>query len=351
MRYNKTQGDDGGVIVLPKKMLTLQALEILRKYTNDSHKLTQAQIIELLARDYETKCDRRSVSRALSDLADAGYDIEYDEIPRADRGGENSPIRTNFYLNRDITDGELRLLIDGVLSSRYIPKRQREDLVRKLAGLSNMYFERGSHRVIQPPNPVSPTQLLYSISILDKAIALKRQVSLQYCSYGADMKLRPRSKTPEIVNPYEMVCSNGRYYALANYDRFDDLLHLRLDKIREVEILETPVKPLNTLENTGGKLNNYLAEHIYMYSGDSANVKFRTRLEHMDTVVDWFGTEAQITEEANGVIVVGVTVNEWAMRYWALQFGEIVEVLSPRSLRDAIALSARAIARTYNAQI
>ncbi|GHV41832.1 WYL domain-containing protein [Clostridia bacterium] len=333
--------------MLPKKMLTLQVLEVLRKYTDETHKLTQAQIIEILAREHETKCDRRSVSRALLDLTDAGYKIEFDEISRTDRSGEDSPIRTNFYLSREITDGELRFLIDGVLSSRYIPKRQREDLVKKLAKLSSVHFERRNRRIVQPPTPAAPTPLLYSIAVLDEAIAMKRQVSLQYCKYGIDMKLRSRSKTSEIVNPYEIVCSNGRYYVLANYDRFDNLLHLRLDKIREIKMLETPVKPLNMVKKSGGRLDNYLTEHIYMMGGDSADVKFRISPDQMDVVVDWFGTHAQVAPQAYGDLIVSVSVNERAMIYWALQFGEVVEVLSPQSLREKIAAAARDIAEVY----
>ena len=44
-----------------KKMLNMLILELLRKYTDEDHSLTQQEIIRLLANNYGMECDRRSV--------------------------------------------------------------------------------------------------------------------------------------------------------------------------------------------------------------------------------------------------------------------------------------------------
>ena len=44
-----------------KKMLNMLILEILRKYPDENHALTQQEIIMLLNKNYGMECDRRSV--------------------------------------------------------------------------------------------------------------------------------------------------------------------------------------------------------------------------------------------------------------------------------------------------
>lgn len=44
-------------------MLNMLILEILRKYTDEDHSLTQQEIIRLLDINYGMECDRRSVKK------------------------------------------------------------------------------------------------------------------------------------------------------------------------------------------------------------------------------------------------------------------------------------------------
>ena len=76
------------------------------------------------------------------------FDIEYSESIRMIKnrnttGSETedeSYILSDFYLNREFSDSELRLLIDGLLFSKHIPYSQCKKLISKLEGLSNIYF-------------------------------------------------------------------------------------------------------------------------------------------------------------------------------------------------------------------
>ena len=98
-----------------KKLYIMYILEILKKYSDDRHRLKQQDIIDIMKKDYDVACERKAVARNISDLQELGYDIE--------TGG-------GYYLaERDFEDSELRLLIDSVLASRYIPAKQAKDLV------------------------------------------------------------------------------------------------------------------------------------------------------------------------------------------------------------------------------
>ena len=53
---------------------------------------------------------------------------------------------------------------------------------------------------------------MLALDVLNDAIEEKRKVSFIYNRYGTDFKLHPRRNEPYIVNPYQMVANNGRYY-------------------------------------------------------------------------------------------------------------------------------------------
>ena len=59
----------------PKKLLILNILEILRKYTDENHRLGQKEIIDILKKEYDMSVDRKAIKRNIMDLIDAGYDI------------------------------------------------------------------------------------------------------------------------------------------------------------------------------------------------------------------------------------------------------------------------------------
>lgn len=56
-----------------KKMLIMNILDILKRYTDEEHKLSQKQIMDILWSDYDMAADRKTVARNLSNLMAAGY--------------------------------------------------------------------------------------------------------------------------------------------------------------------------------------------------------------------------------------------------------------------------------------
>ena len=165
-----------------EKALIINILDILKKYSDKNHRLSQKDIIDILDKEYCMKIDRKTVKR---NLIEFGYAIEYSKSIRLvkDKNGEEveSKILSDFYINRPFTDGELRLLIDSVLFSNHISYSQCRDLVEKLEGLSNIYFRsRVKHIRNLPENQPSNSELFMTIETLDKAISRGLQVSFTY---------------------------------------------------------------------------------------------------------------------------------------------------------------------------
>ena len=177
----------------PKKMLTMNILDILKRYTDGDHRLSQKEIMDILEREYDMKVERKAVKRNLLNLIDYGYHVEYSESVRINKKGEEEIVYTDWYLERDFSDAELRLLIDSLLFSRHIPYSQCKTLIEKLENLSNRYFKsRVKHIQTLPDNELPNRQLFYTIEILDQAITKGRQVSFCYNEYHTDKMLHPR---------------------------------------------------------------------------------------------------------------------------------------------------------------
>ena len=67
----------------------------------------------------------------------------------------------------------------------------------------------------------------------------------------------------------------------------------------------------------------------------------------MDELVDWFGTDFRIHEMGHDTMMVTLTCNERAMMYWALQYGQHIEIKEPQSLRDSVRRIVQQMAGKY----
>ncbi len=189
-----------------------------------------------------------------------------------------------------------------------------------------------------------------SLDAINEAIADKKKISFTYNQIGTDFKLHPKRVEPYIVNPYQIVANNGKFYLVSNYDKYDNVAHFRIDKMTDVRILDEKVKPMSKvpeLEN-GLNLPKHMAEHFYMFSGSSVSAKIKTTEDMMSELVDWFGTDFRIMEKDDDSIIIKVTCNQEALRYWALQYGPYVEIIEPGDLRDLLIADINEMQRKYS---
>ena len=243
-------------------------------------------------------------------------------------------------MSRQFENAELRMLIDSVLFSRTLSGEEAERLIKKLTAFGNKYFHAKVKHVCHLPKLIHSdnTDVLQNLDVLNDAIEQGRKVRFTYNSYGKDFQLHPRRKKPYIVNPYQMVANQGRYYLLCSYDTSNRLSHYRLDYMTKLEMLDEKVKSMDQMEDfvQGYSLPKHMAEHIYMFSGPSVQVKMRVSEHMIGALIDWFGKKFRIVQEEADKLIVSVACNEMAMKYWALQYGQYAEILEPESLRDEI---------------
>lgn len=348
----------------PKKLVILYILDILQKYTDEEHRLSQKEIQDILKREYEMTVDRKAVKRNLLNLIEYESNIEYREVSRKDifrkkdsvsyigtsdfadkEISEDDLLWTDFYLKQKFTNEELRLLIDSLLFSKHIPYSQAKELIKKLESLSNIYFKSCSQYIY--PLPVERTdnkQVFYNIAILGDAIRKKKKVLFEYAEYHTDKKMHLKKREDGsvreyIITPYQMAVQEGKYYLICNYDKYDDISNYRVDRIRNIQILEEKGKPFETLKWSGHQpmnLNEYMKEHVYMYSSENAFVKFRIVKAMISDVIDLFGKGVNFSEETDTHVSVSVHVNERAAEQFAKNYAPDVVILQPKRLRGKL---------------
>ena len=310
----------------PKKLALLRIWQILREESDFDHPMTQEDIANRLEKDYGIVIERKAVSRNISLLREAGVEIE------ASRNGV-------FIDSREFEDSELRMLIDGVLSSKHITAKHSKDLIERLCGQSNKYFK--SHvKNIYSVNDWSKTDnqaLFYNIEIIDSAIEQGVMVSYNYNKYNEDKKLHVSSY--QRVSPYQMILHNQRYYLMAYNEYFGNMVFHRLDHMTNIKLRpEHPAVPIRTVKGyeRGIDYKELSSEMPYLFTDKPERITFIAANGIIDQIIEWFGKDVRILKKDDDHVEVSLTASPQAMEYWALQFIDHVEVTAPADLRKKI---------------
>lgn len=360
---------------IDSRTLLLDILNVLQKYSDEDNGLNQKSIIDILEREYGYENlypKRRTVKNNIDKLLEYSdrddrnaIEIEYKSNDRylMDKKTGKEKVNyehSNFRYIHDFTYGELRLMIDSILFSKHIPSGQKQEMIEKLEKLSSIHFN-SRMKYIQSLSTVEPInyQLFINIEEIEEAIRAGKQIMFTYNQYTVDeqnkLVLQPRTNKDGTVkeytiNPYQMVATNGRYYLICNNDAYDNLSNYRVDRIANIKVLKTQRKPLRKLADMDGRLDlaKYMAERIYMYQGKASSVKLRLKKVIITDFIDWFGSkQIDFSEQTEEEITARVTVNEEAMRKWALQYGLYVRVLSPPKLVEQVKKDIQQVVEKY----
>ncbi len=322
----------------PKKLALLRIWQILWEHSDYEHPLTQKEIAQHLQKDYGISIERKAISHNLSLLKEAGAEIESS--------------RAGSYLDyRDFEDAELHLLIDGVLCSRHITAKRSADLIERLCKLSNKYF-RSHVKNIYSVGDWSKTEnpaLFYNIEMIDAAIEQKCRIGYDYNKIGIDKKLHKSSY--QVVTPYRMLLHNQRYYLMAYSEYWGNMVFHRLDRITNMRLTEEKATPLSAVPGYENGLDyKKLATSMpYMYSDKPERITFLADVAIVDQIVDWFGDDVRFAKcPDEGKVEATVTASPNAMKHWAMQYINHVEIKSPQSLVEQIKDNLRKAVEKYS---
>ena len=323
----------------PKKLALIRVLQILQRHSDSEHPIKHDKIVELLESEYGLAIERKAIGRNISLLNEAGYDIETTK-------------KGSYLAERTFEDSELKLLIDGVLSSKHITPKQSKELIEKLCGQGNKYFKKHVKNIysVQDWNKTENVAVFYNIEIIDEAIETDKQIKFDYNKYGADKKMH-RSAI-HTVSPYQMILHNQRYYLMGYNEKWQHIQYYRMDRITDIELLNairTPLKSVKGFEY-GIDYKRFSSSMPYMFYDEPQVVEFIADGWALDQIIDWFGKDIKIEEREDGRFLVRVKASINAMEYWAMQYLNAVEVLSPLELRERIKKNVQVANEKYKGQ-
>ena len=310
----------------PKKLALIRIWQILNKYSDYNHPLTQDDIADHLEREYGIVIERKAISRNISLLKEAGVDIE------SRRAG-------SYIESREFEDSELKLLIDGVLCSKHINPKHSADLIEKLCGLSNKYFRSHVKNIhsVHEWNKTENKALFFNIEMIDIAIEEGKQLQYDYNKYGIDKRLHKSSF--QKVTPYLLVLHNQHYYLMAHSSFWKNIVYHRVDRISNIGFSDKPIMPLRKVPGyeNGIDYKRLSSAMPYMYADSPERIQFLTEDWMADQVIDWFGTDITIDKiEDSEKIQVTLYASPNAMEHWAMQYLNYVEIVEPIQLREII---------------
>ncbi len=320
-------------------------LKILQDLSDYDHPLTQTDIIKRLEEDYGILAGRNAVSRNISLLCELGYDICTHE-----ESGRGAYLR-----ERAFDDTELLVLIDSVLTSRFIPQGNAKQMIEKLGNLSNRHFRQKVPHVhrLNEWHHQRNHEFFYNLEIISDAIAQNQQVAFQYNRPAEDGALHPIRSHKDIVSPFAIVCANGQYYLIACYEGYDDVRHIRIDRMTDIELQDAPARALCDMPGCEHGLNiaKYAAEHNFMFGGKAERIVLRMNRACAGDVLDAFGDAAVMTQLNEDTMEVVIQAVPQGMRFFALQFAPVCEVIEPQSLRETIRADILDLAEKYSVHL
>jgi len=314
-----------------KRTAMFRIYQILLEETDETHPLTQKRIEELLKSRYGIVVERKAVARHLRDLEEMGEtDLEVEFI-HGDNGW--------FVSRREFGDTELRMLIDMMLSNRCFTETRTMELVEKLIRQGTPTFRSGA-KYVHSPNKWNKTEnksVANNIDAIDTAIRDNRQIQFEYIKYGIDKKLHVSSK--QTVSPYQLVFRNQGYYLVSFNEHWKNFAFYQLDHVKNIVLLDEARTPPKELPNYDLILSNSVIskERPYMYTDVPERVTCLIDVDIIDQVICQFGKDIHIfkTEDPK-VVKVSMSTSLQAMKYWALQYIDHMEVLEPAALREEI---------------
>ena len=313
-------------------------LDILQKYTDEEHSLNAAEIIEHLSfKGFD--CDRKTVYDDIETLKDLDYDILLNNIGH----------KGYFLASREFELPEVSLLTDAVSAADFISPSKSEKLIKKLKGLLSSGDADKLRKNVFLNNSIkcNNEEIYYSIDNIRNAILKNKKITLSYVRHNLNNGHFINSTSKEMkVSPYALAWMDDHYYLIANNEKYNDLMHLRVDRMRSVKINDEDFRHFSEVSDYKDEFNvsDYVQKTFNMFSGKSIELTLKCNIKFLEQIIDRFGDEIFIRSSDDDRFIFDTKAFEsFGLISWLLSMGDNIEVVSPEHIRKELLNSAEKI--------
>ena len=307
------------------KLRLLYIYQILLEETDEEHVLSAAGLLDILDSRHGIQADRRSIYGDIDTLKEFGLDIV--TVKGNDHG---------YYIgSRDFELAELKILVDSVQVSKSITRKKTEQLIGKLKLLASRHQAKSLQKQViltGRPKAVNET-VLYNVDAIHAAIYDNHQVTFQYAEWTMkkSMVLR-KNGAAYLVSPWALIWEDEFYYLVAYDHNSGQERHYRVDKMRNIEILEEEREGQKYI--TDFDAVDFGKRTFGMFTGKTESVTMTGQRHLAGVILDRFGRDVMMVPADADHFRVTVDITTSPQFYgWLSSFGGEVEIVRPDHVR------------------
>ena len=304
---------------------------------NADHWVSQKEILDYLYEEFGIMPDRKTIKRDIAMLRDEmGMDIE------------EQPYYGYRLVSREFELDDLKILTECVYAAKFISEKRSKDLIDVLCDFCSENQAKKLKREVYLCDRVKTTQdkTLRTINTIREAMENQRwpsefrrgrKITFRYMTHSvADVHkvIDKHDGKLYTVSPYQLLINDGNYYLIGMADDVEELRTYRIDRMRDVSILEEH-RNLRKEWSTRRDMKTYIRQSFSMFGGEQIKVTIRFENSLLDTVIDkfgvGFGAEYRQDGEEHFTVTVEVKVSEQFFA-WMCGFGLQAKIITPECL-------------------
>lgn len=309
-----------------QKFRAIEILRILQEESDSNHPITTQDFCKKLEEKGIT-CDRRTLSDDISDLVDLGYAISNKNI-----GKQKGYYYDGFMFSIE----ELKVLIDAVQASSFIPEKQSKELMEKLAKLGGYHKQEvlKGNMVTFNTRKHKDESIMQNVRVINDCISRNKKISFHYYDLDENKRKRYRKNRKRYIeNPAALVYNDDKYYLVCYSDKYQNKVVYRVDRMYQIGITEEDV--VNEVEILKDELPTYTKQTFGMFGGETEEVTLQFDRSILGQIYDQFGEETEIKALSQNILETTVQVQVsptfWG---WLFQFEKQVSISSPTKIQD-----------------
>ena len=141
------------------------------------------------------------------------------------------------------------------------------------------------------------------------------------------------------VNPVSIILKNENYYLILFGDKHSDLSNYRIDRMKNIKVIDEDRKSLNSIEECKYGFNPiiYSKKSFKMFPGRESEVTIKFNKNLLNFMIDSFGDDIviEVNEDNSYNGRFTAKIGEGLVR-WILQLGSDGVVVTPKYLRELV---------------
>lgn len=319
----------------------LYILNVLKKYSDEEHKLSTSEIREKVNEEYGVDIEQRTIRRNINLLQQKfGYDISTYNDNKIGYYMTNDP-------ETDFEPGEIRAIIDTFSYSTFIEPKVAEGIIKKCKKLQNIYENNKikNYKVYSPKGKTTNVEVIKNIEDISNSIVNKNKIKFDYWKYVIEGdRIEKQIVSKPVVSPYAIIYDKQQFYMLGIKEGNDEYFHYRLDRIKNLEELKEKIE----IQKTDKEIEQYVDTSVEVFSGDEVEIEAECDGYLLGEVFEKFGKKVEVRPINKNAFSMKIKANPLGFKLWTMRNLDLVTIKKPESLVKEIKQVMSEAQKRYN---